>query len=444
MTQKQTKAPKSAKLTIRPRRIFSDEFKRLKVAQLVAGQLSIGQFCKLWQVSTATVYRWIYRYSPQHKQGTIMISQQDSEAAKTKLLLQQVAQLEQTLGQKQMIIDFQNKLIEHASRELGVDLKKTFGRIGGPTAVLEHFRTQIACHDFTMNDLYAYCGLSKQAHYQSLNRQQEQVLVEQAVVDLVLEMRQIHPVMGLRTIYECCQPDSLGRDAFLRIGMRYGLGTLTPPKGSRTTFASPFSRYPNLLPKLVLTNVNQLWTSDITYFDIQGQFYYIVFILDVYSRLIVGYWVADNMRADSNVSALAMGLKKRGQTQFNQDLIHHSDRGGQYISDRYVAALRAALIRISMCSEVYENSHIERVNGTIKNQYLIHWPARTEADLWVNMHRAVKVYNTQRPHSSLGGRTPQAYESWLETLPADSRPLMPIWTYQTSPSTSYHQLSIAF
>ena len=57
-----------------------------------------------------------------------MIIQQDSEAAKTKLLLQQVAQLEQTLGQKQMIIDFQNKLIEHASKELGVDLKKTFGQ----------------------------------------------------------------------------------------------------------------------------------------------------------------------------------------------------------------------------------------------------------------------------------------------------------------------------
>ncbi len=126
MTQKQTKAPQSAKLIIRPRRVFSEEFKRQKVAQLVAGETSIGEFCKLWQVSTATVYKWIYRYSPEYKKGTIMVIQQDSEAAKTKHLLQQVAQLEQALGQKQMIIDFQNKLIEHASKELGVDLKKTF------------------------------------------------------------------------------------------------------------------------------------------------------------------------------------------------------------------------------------------------------------------------------------------------------------------------------
>ncbi len=166
----------------------------------------------------------------------------------------------------------------------------------------------------------------------------------------------------------------------------------------------------------VLTGTNQLWTSDLTYFDIQGQFYYIVFIVDVYSRLIVGYSVADHMRAESNLKALGMALRLRGQAQFAHQLIHHSDRGGQYISTRYVEALEAAQIRISMCSEVYENCHVEWVNGTIKNQYLHHWQNTNLAELEQNLTRAVNAYNTQRPHSSLSGVCPAAFEASLKTI----------------------------
>ncbi len=111
---------------LRKRRVFSEAFKREKVAQIAAGHYSIAQFCQLWSVSTASVYRWIYRYSPDHQKGTTMIVQLDSEAAKTQQLLQEVAQLQQALDQKQMIIDFQNQLIELASKELQLDLKKTF------------------------------------------------------------------------------------------------------------------------------------------------------------------------------------------------------------------------------------------------------------------------------------------------------------------------------
>lgn len=126
MSETKTKSIKSTKLTIRKRRVFSDEFKRDKVAKLLAGELTMSQLCKLWQISTTTAYNWLYAYSPQHTKGTTMIVQQDSEAAKTQQLLQQVAQLERTLGQKQMVIDFQDKLIELASKELQIDLKKTF------------------------------------------------------------------------------------------------------------------------------------------------------------------------------------------------------------------------------------------------------------------------------------------------------------------------------
>lgn len=126
MSDLKSKSKKSTKLTIRQRRIFSEAFKREKVAQLVASQMSITSFCTLWAVSKASVYKWIYQYSPEHKKGAIMVIQNDSEAAKTLELQQKVAELERALGQKQLVIDYQDKLIELASRELAIDLKKTF------------------------------------------------------------------------------------------------------------------------------------------------------------------------------------------------------------------------------------------------------------------------------------------------------------------------------
>jgi putative transposase len=101
----------------------------------------------------------------------------------------------------------------------------------------------------------------------------------------------------------------------------------------KTTFSSPYSRYRNLLVDKKLTDINQLWTSDLTYFKVGKIFYYIVFIIDVYSRVIVGYSVADNMRAENNVIALQMAFQYRKCSKFNYRLTHHSDRGGQYISE---------------------------------------------------------------------------------------------------------------
>jgi putative transposase len=150
-----------------------------------------------------------------------------------------------------------------------------------------------------------------------------------------------------------------------------------------------------------VTHVNQVWASDITYFEVNDAFFYIVFIMDVYSRRIVGYAVADNMRATNNVEALTMALKVRKISDFQGKLIHHSDRGGQYVSHHYVELLQKAKIQISMCHQVYENAHIERVNGTIKNQYLCHWNITNESQLRTSLKRAVDTYNNHRPHSAI-------------------------------------------
>ena len=124
-SQKAEKEPKK-KLELRAKRTFSEEFKKQKVKELVNKQISIGELSKLYDVSTTSVYRWLYKYLPHHKRGTTQVVQMESEAQKTKLLQQRVAELERIVGQKQIEIDFLNELITVAGAELKVDLKKTF------------------------------------------------------------------------------------------------------------------------------------------------------------------------------------------------------------------------------------------------------------------------------------------------------------------------------
>jgi transposase len=126
MSKSKLVSKKSTKLKIRQRRTFSEEFKREKVQELNAGLYSISSFCKLWDVTSTAVYRWIYLYSPEHKKGTTMVVQKDSESQKTHDLLKQVAELERRLGQKQMQIDYLEKLVELASKEYDIDFKKNF------------------------------------------------------------------------------------------------------------------------------------------------------------------------------------------------------------------------------------------------------------------------------------------------------------------------------
>ena len=199
-----------------------------------------------------------------------------------------------------------------------------------------------------------------------MEEQQKSVLY----IGMMVQTREIHPGMGLRTMYDMLQPGGIGGDGFVALGLAEGFRLKNVEKQTRTTYSIKSNRYWNLLGDVEFTGINQVWSSDITYFFCLGKFFYIVFIMDVYSRRIVGYSIADNMRAENNITALQMALKLRGINDYNKALIHHSDKGTQYASDDYTTLLEAYGIQISMCNEVYENTHIERVNDTIKNQYL--------------------------------------------------------------------------
>src|SRR5580658_11311830 len=111
-------------LEIKQRRLFSEAFKREKVKDLVEKRISIRQLSRLYEVSRTSVYNWLYAYSPHHEQKTNLVVQMESEAHKSQMLQQRVAELERVIGQKQLELDFLNKLFEIGSQELGFDIKK--------------------------------------------------------------------------------------------------------------------------------------------------------------------------------------------------------------------------------------------------------------------------------------------------------------------------------
>ena len=115
-----------SQLEIRERRIFSEELKKKAVKELVSKRTTIKSLMAEHQVSANSIYKWLYKYSPYHEGKCILVVQMKSEELKNSELRQRMAELERIVGQKQLEIDFLNKLLEIGSGELGFDLKKSF------------------------------------------------------------------------------------------------------------------------------------------------------------------------------------------------------------------------------------------------------------------------------------------------------------------------------
>jgi transposase InsO family protein len=184
----------------------------------------------------------------------------------------------------------------------------------------------------------------------------------------------------------------------------------------RTTRPDPEAqRRPDLVQRdFTASRPNALWCADFTYLRCWEGPVFFAFVLDVYSRMIVGWQFAAHMRTDLVLDALTMAV---GQRLPEPGLLSHSDRGSQYTSDDYQLALHGHGIECSMSGKgnCWDNACVESFFATLKRE-LLHrrsWPTRKEAAAAI--HEYVEVfYNRQRLHSTLGYKTPAAYESYFD------------------------------
>ena len=116
-------------MSIRERRIrfFSEEFRKQKVKEIERNLLTISELCKEYELSRTSIYNWIYKYSTMQKKGEIIRVETESDTRKLLELKERVKELERIVGQKQILIDFQAKVIELAEEEYKVDIKKKLG-----------------------------------------------------------------------------------------------------------------------------------------------------------------------------------------------------------------------------------------------------------------------------------------------------------------------------
>lgn len=281
-----------------------------------------------------------------------------------------------------------------------------------------------------MNKLYVVLGVSKQAHWKMVKKITIQNDLKRILIQNILQVRAMHPKMGAKKIYNLLKPEEIGRDRFIEIYCESGFQVVCERNHRKTTRSFPHLKYKNLASGLALNDINKVWSSDITYLQIREKtFLYIVFIMDIYSRRILGYNVSTDLCAQSNIKALNMALRERKIERYT-NLIHHSDRGVQYTSNAYTDLLCSYNIQISMCESVYENTHIERVNGTIKNEYLCNFRIKNLTQCQRALKKAVDAYNYGRPHVSLDFKTPVDFENHLSEIPLSSRPLVNIYSDQ--------------
>ncbi len=282
----------------------------------------------------------------------------------------------------------------------------------------------------SMANLYMISGISRQGYHKSIRKVHNDCILWQRLREIVLDVRKDYPRASSRKIHYMFRMEGVvGINRFEKFVAKQGLGVPRQRSFIRTTYSGP-TYYPNRINGIQLNGINQLWVSDITYYITKEKVFYIVLILDVYSRRTIGYTASNNMMAINNMKALEMAFKTRRKYKY-KGLIHHSDKGSQYISSEYSKKLSAAGIEISMAGTCLENPYAERINGLIKNDYLSVFAIKSLYQLQMALKKAVNRYNNF-PHGQLGMSSPQGFENLLEQMPQEQHPVMQLYDYEKS------------
>ena len=273
---------------------------------------------------------------------------------------------------------------------------------------------------YKISPLCGLLGISRWGYYKHEEKDSEEAVL---ITSIVLYCNFIRapdnlPKSGCRELLQLCREYfrdkfTLGRDRFYDVLRANGLMLRRKRYKPRTTDSNHNNRiYPDLLnttPKLVARRAGQLVVADITYVYCSEGFGFLSLLTDAYTRYIVGWCFHETLETDGPAQALEMALECYAGFGIDvTDMIHHSDRGVQYTSQRYVEMLLAAKAQISMTQtgDPLHNALAERMNNTVKNSWLFNNGELDFIAAGGSISNAIHMYNNARPHQALEMRTP--------------------------------------
>ena len=274
---------------------------------------------------------------------------------------------------------------------------------------------------YSVSGVCRLLGKTKQAYYKSHSQVTYDKYAHASIaLDYVHSIRSKDAGIGGVKLWRMYQRDfgeshPMGRDSFMTLLSSHGLTLRQKRRRVRTTDSRHgLPTYPNLIKDYVPQAANQLWVADITYIPIVVNAYiqtfcYVSFIMDAYTKEIIGWRVAPTLEACYAIDALQMALERIADKDINDiELIHHSDRGVQYVSSGYVRILQERGIRISMTEtgDPKDNAQAERLNNTVKNELLRGMTFHRLQEVEDTLELVIRFYNQERPHMSLNYLTP--------------------------------------
>lgn len=256
--------------------------------------------------------------------------------------------------------------------------------------------------------------MTRQNYYARREQRERRRVDGELVAQLVRRERAHQPRLGVRKLQHRLRAElakagvRLGRDRLFEELRERDL-LLKPVRAEYPRTTQSYHNLPvfeNRLKGLDIQGPHEAWVSDLTYLRTREGFLYLALITDRYSRKVVGAHVGDTLEAVGCVKALEAAV---AQLPAGAKPIHHSDQGSQYCCHEYVRRLEAHGIGISMTESDHcaENALAERMNGIFKQEYGLGLEFATKADARRAVPQSIWLYNTQRPHTALGYRTPE-------------------------------------
>jgi len=278
---------------------------------------------------------------------------------------------------------------------------------------------------YQIKSLCAFVGISRQAYYKRLTRSSNSNEIYNKMETVVKANRAKKSRVGLRTIFHKENLSSLlGINQFEEQMSKRGYALKPYKSFIKTTDSRGHQyKYDNLISGKEITGPNQVIVGDITYYRNSSGLYYIFHFTDIYSLEIKGVVGSKNMEGINAEKCMHQIIRYNRQSKYGWGLIIHTDGGGQYRSHNYQNMIRKAEMLPSQAKSCFENGLAERINGIIKNEYLIDYNIRNEKQLNRVLKQIQKQNNSIWPSKELGYRKPQEYATWVKGLKIEDRPV---------------------